>query len=80
MREIPGETGNDGSRYHPGDLSTARKLLGRSGPATTAGYDRWLRPARGKGDAGRSPATSTSLTSANSVRETGDPRTLGRAV
>lgn len=73
MREIPGETGNDGSRYHPGDLSTARKLLGRSGPATAAGYDRWLRPARGKGDAGMPPATSTSLTSANSVRETGEP-------
>lgn len=40
MRRIPEETGNDGSRYHPGDLPTARKPAGHSDPATTARYDR----------------------------------------
>lgn len=39
MRVIPEVTGNDGSRHHPGDLSTAQKLAGPSDPATNARYD-----------------------------------------
>jgi hypothetical protein len=40
VRGISDETGNDGSRYHPGGLSAAPKPAGHSDPATNARHDR----------------------------------------